>query len=234
MLDHIMKLAATNATRQFEILSGVTVNIGNINTNGYKTARFEHFLTTDGRVESVRRVDTSPGATMITQRELDIAVDGFGYIPVTQPDGTVAYTRDGSLALNSQGYLVTQRGDMVGDGIQIPADYKTVRIQQDGTVELQTASKPDYHAVGKISLVRFVNPEKLENIGYNKLRATDEAGAPVSDTDSKIKQGNLERANVNVHHQVDHVLRLNAGVISNMRVIKFSDDLYRQAVNLKQ
>jgi flagellar basal-body rod protein FlgG len=234
MLDHIMKQAATNANRQFEVLSNVSVNVANINTVGYKNTRFEQFLVSDGRLDGVQRVDASPGSIMITKRELDVAIDGFGYMPVTQPDGTTAYTRDGSFSLNSQGYLVTQRGDIVGDGIQIPADHKKIQIKPDGTVEIQTVSRPEFHEVGKISLVRFINPEKLQNIGYNKHLATADAGTPTVDTDSRIKQGNLERSNVNVHHQIDQVLRLNAGVISNMRIIKFADDLYRQSVNLRQ
>ncbi len=235
MLDHIMKLAAANATRQFEVLEKVAVNVGNINTTGYKTKRFEQFLTADNRLDGVTTVDASQGTTMITKRKLDVAIDGFGYLPVTQPDGTVAYTRDGSLSLNSQGYIVTQYGDIVGNGIQMPVDYKDVQIKPEGDILIKTIAKPDeWQTLGKLSTVRFANPESLKNIGYNKLIVSDASGAPSTDDDSKFKQGCLERANVNVHTQVDQVLRLNAALISNMRIIKFSDDLYRQSVNLKQ
>ncbi len=235
MIDYIMRLAATNANKQFEVLDNVAVNIANINTTGYKTKRFEHYLTADNRLEGVQRTDTSSGAFQVTKRELDVAVQGAGYIPVTQPDGSVAYTRDGSFMLNSQGYMVTQRGDIVGSGIKIPVDYKEVQVWPDGTVKVKTLARPEEFApIGKIDTVRFPNPEGLTNIGYNKLAASDASGVPVEDKDSKFRQGELERANVNVHAQIDQILRLNAGIISNMRIVKFSDDLYRQAVNLKQ
>ena len=116
MFDSIMRLAATNASRQLQSLADASVNFANINTTGYKNKRFEPYLTVDNRLDGVTRIDTSQGDHMLTQRSLDVAIDGPGYLPVTQPDGSVAYTRDGSLALNSQGYLVTQRGDLVGDG----------------------------------------------------------------------------------------------------------------------
>lgn len=234
MLDHIMKLAAANANKQFEVLSEVSKNVANINTTGYKNTRFEQYLTSDGLVDNGRRSDFSQGSILTTQRKLDVAIDGFGFLPVTQPDGTTAYTRDGSFAVNSEGYLVTNRGDMVGDGIQIPANYKDLLIQKDGTVQIKTSETGTPQTVGKLSLVRFINPEGLKSIGHNKLVATDTAGEPVVDTDSRIKQGCIERSNVNVYMQIDQILRLNASLISNMRIIKFTDDLYRQAVNLKQ
>jgi flagellar basal-body rod protein FlgG len=235
MIDHIMKLAATNANKQFEVLEQISINVANINTTGYKTKRFEQYLTTDGRLDGSVRVDTAQGNLMLTNNKFDFAVDGFGYIPVTQPDGTVAYTRDGSFTLNSQGYLVTQRGDIIGDGIKVPIDYKDIKIWPDGSIKVKTVNKPDEETpIGKLSLVRFPNPEGLKNIGYNKLVANDQSGEPIEDTDSKVKQGMLERANVFVPGQIDSILRLNAGVIANMRVVKFSDDLFRQAVNLKQ
>ncbi|HEY9687801.1 MAG TPA: flagellar hook basal-body protein [Coleofasciculaceae cyanobacterium] len=235
MIDHIMKLAATNANKQFEVLEQISINVANINTTGYKTKRFEQYLTPDGRLDGSVRVDTAQGNLMLTNNKFDFAVDGFGYIPVTQPDGTVAYTRDGSFTLNSQGYLTTQRGDIIGDGVKVPIDYKDIKIWPDGSIKVRTVNKPDEDTmIGKLSLVRFPNPEGLKNIGYNKLVANDQSGEPIEDTDSKVKQGMLERANVFVPGQIDSILRLNAGVIANMRVVKFSDDLFRQAVNLKQ
>jgi flagellar basal-body rod protein FlgG len=234
MLDNIMKLAATNANRQFEVLEKIAINVANINTTGYKNKRFEQYLTNDNLLNGVTRVDVSQGAIRVTRRQLDVAVDGFGYIPVTQPDGTTAYTRDGSFTLNSQGYIITQRGDIVGSGIQIPVDYSDIQIKADGHVLVRTRKEPEFREVGKISLVRFANPEGLKNIGYNKLVAAPESGEAIPDNDSQLKQGCVEQANVNVHTQVDQVLRLNAGLISNMRIIKFADDLYRQSVNLRQ
>ena len=234
MLDVIMKLAAANASKQYESLEAVSNNVANLNTFGYKAKRFEQYLTSDDRLEGTARVDTSKGQPVITQRELDIAVDGFGYIPVTQPDGTIAYTRDGSFALNSKGQIVTNRGDLVGDGIQVPHRYHQIQIKPDGSIFANTTEDVAYKPIGKITLSRFANPEGLKNIGYNKVMPTPESGIPEEDPDSKIKQGSLEHSNVSIHTQIDQILRLNASLISNIRIIKFADDLYRQSVNLKQ
>jgi flagellar basal-body rod protein FlgG len=235
MLNEIMKTASDNGMMQFEVLDRVATNVANVNTTGYKVRRFETYLTPDNRLEGVQRVDNAQGSIWVTKRELDVAIKGDGFIPVTQPDGTVAYTRDGSLAKNSEGMLVTQYGDIVGDGIQIPVNYENVRILPNGEVEVKVRGEQVPKKLGQIPLVTFNNPEGLKSIGYNKLVITDDSGAPQKvDGVSQFKQGNLERSNVSVHLQVDQILRLNAGIISNMRIIKFSDDLYRQAVNLKQ
>lgn len=234
MLDVIMRLAASNASKQFESLGSISNNIANYNTTGYKAQRFEQYLTSDNRLEGAVKVDASKGLAMITKRELDISVDGFGYIPVTQPDGTVAYTRDGSLTLNSKGYIVNHRGDIVADGIQVPIDYEKIQIREDGEVRVKTPKNQDFNVIGKITLAKFSNPEALKNLGYNKLAPTVASGEPITDINSKIKQGTLERSNVSVHMQIDQILRLNASLISNLRIIKFADDLYRQSVNLRQ
>ncbi len=234
MLDYIMRIATANANKQFESLENISMNVANYNTSGYKARRFEQFITPAGTLNGAVRIDMSKGDLMNTKNPMDIAVDGFGYIPVTQPDGTTAYTRDGSMTLNSKGMLITNRGDVVGEGISIPANYQQIQIKKDGTVLAQTPDAADFKPIGKIDLVRFANPEKLTSIGDNKLLASKESGTPMLDTNSQIKQSFLERANVNVYAQVEQVLRLNAGLISNMRILKFTDDLYSKAINLKQ
>jgi flagellar basal-body rod protein FlgG len=234
MLDVIMQLAARNANRQYESLENVSLNVANYNTTGYKAKRFEQFLTIDNRLDGVSRVDAGKGDLMTTKRELDMGVEGFGYIPVSQPDGTIAYTRDGSFTLDSQGYIVTMHGDIVGEGIKVPANYEKFQIKADGSVLVQTEKNANFEPLGKINLVRFPVAEKLKSIGYNKLVPTAESGEPIADTESKARQGFLERSNVSVHEQVEQILRLNASLISNMRIIKFADDLYQKAVNLRQ
>lgn len=229
-----MQLAADNAMKQVNTLEKITTNISNMNTVGYKTNRFETYLRPDGTLDGVERTDTSKGNIMLTNRPLDVAIDGFGYMPVTQPDGTVAYTRDGSLALNSEGFLVTNRGDLVGTGFQIPGNYKSINIGKDGTIKINVEEGDDGQLIGKLNLVRFANPEGLKSIGNNKLVVTSESGEAVLDNDSKLKQGNLERANVNMFHQIDSVLRLNASMFTNIKMMKLYDDLFRQSVNLRQ
>ena len=234
MLDYIMRVASINANKQFESLENISLNVANYNTNGYKAKRFEQYLSSAGTLGGTVRIDTAKGDLITTKNPLDIGVDGFGYIPVTQPDGTTAYTRDGSFTLSSKGMIVTNRGDVVGEGITVPNNYKQIQIRHDGTVCIQTAASAEFKPIGKIDLVRFTNPEKLTSIGENKLVPSKESGEPMLDKESLVKQGTLERGNVNVYTQVEQILRLNAGLISNMRIIKFADDLYSKAINLKQ
>jgi flagellar basal-body rod protein FlgG len=234
MLDYIIRAAAANSQKQFESLESVSMNVANYNTTGYKAQRFEQYLTNADMLGGVTRVDTGKGDMLLTKNPMDIGVDGFGYIPVTQPDGTTAYTRDGSFTVNNKGMIVTNQGDLVGEGIQIPNSYKQIQFKEDGTVLVQVPEQADFKPIGKIDLVRFNSPEKLISIGHNKLQPTTASGDPQLDKESRIKQGFLERANVNIHTQVEQVLRLNAGLISNMRIIKYMDDLYSRAISLRQ
>lgn len=235
MLHHIMNIASDSANKQFEMLDRITHNVANVNTAGYKAKRFEQYLRVDGVVDGVERRDTSQGMLMITRRDLDLGIEGDGYLMVTQPDGTVAYTRDGSMMKTHDGYLVTPRGDLIGNGIQVPTNYKKLVVERDGTVKVKVEEKDELQIVGRIRLATFPNDEGLKSIGGNKLVPTHQSGQPQLMTDqSEIKQGYLERSNVNMHHQIDQILRLNAGVISNMKTAKFVDDIYRQAVNLRQ
>lgn len=235
MLQHIIHLAADSANKQFEILDRISHNVANVNTMGYKAKRFDQYLRVDGAIDGVERRDTSAGALMITRRDLDIAIEGNGYIMVTQPDGTVAYTRDGSMMKTRDGYLVSARGDLIGNGIQLPANYEKMSVESDGTVKVKRTMQSDFEPIGRIRLVSFPNDEGLKSIGGNKLEATHQSGdAQLMAEQSEIHQGYLERANVNLHHQIEQVLRLNASVLANMKVAKFTDDIYRQAVNLRQ
>jgi flagellar basal-body rod protein FlgG len=234
MIHQIMHQAAANGLQQFAVLDQVAKNIANFNTPAYKGVRFEQYLMPDGRVEGAIRTDTSKGQPLITRRELDVAITSDGYLPVTQPDGTTAYTRDGSFTKGKDGYLYTLRGDLVGNGIQLPTVYEKMMILQDGTIKVNKKAGTRDEIIGKLNLVVFDNPEGLETIGGNKVVESERSGQPKLLADGQFAQGKLERSNINIPMQIDQILRLNAGVISNLRVIKFSDDLYRQAVSLRQ
>ncbi len=236
MLHHIMKFSADAANMQFDVLDRVTQNVANLNTNGYKIKRFDQYMRSDGVVSGVERFDYTQGSIMVTRRQLDVALKGEGFIPVTQPDGQIAFTRDGSFTRNSDGLIITNHGDIVGDGIQLPVNYKKIIITENGEVKVQLDNKLEPEQLGQIKLVNFANPEGLESIGQNKLVATEKSGeaVPMTDEMTQFKQGALERSNVNVFAQIDQVLRLNAGLLSNMKIVKFTDDVYRQATNLKQ
>lgn len=234
-LQAIISKSVNNATVQFERLGYLATNAANITTHAYKGTRFENFLKEDGRVEGVLRTDYSVGAMYNTGNDLDVAIDGAGFIPLTLKDGTTAYTRHGSFTVNKAGFICSPDGSIVSDGIKIPTNTQNIKITPDGIVKaIMTEDSPE-SVIGKISLVNFANPEKLKNIDGSKVLATEESGDPFLLKNHKyIRQKSLETSNVNIRSTVSDIMRLNASLIASTRIIKYTDELYRQAINLKQ
>ena len=225
----------TNANTMFESYGYISTNVANLNTNGFKAQRFETYLNVDGSLEGKLRTDYSKGDLMRTSRDLDIGIDGVGFIPVTNKDGKVAYTRDGSFAVNAEGYIVSSDGWLVADGIKVPANYEKLKIQPDGTVNVLKSNDTTFEKIGKIPLVSFNNPEGLKKLEGNKLEQTNESGKATLIADySSIKQGTLEKANVDVFSYVNESLKLNGSLIASTRLVKVVDDIYRQSINLRQ
>lgn len=234
-IQGIIHRSVHNADRMFDNLGYLTTSASNYNTVAYKGVRFENYMTSYGRIDGTVRTDHKQGILMATREPLDIAIEGAGYIPVTRKDGLVAYTRDGSFKLNPEGYLTTSDGFVVGGGIKIPAEYYRLKISTDGEVTCIKDRDGDSEVLGKIPLVRFNNPEGLKSIEGNKFIPGMASGEPcIVKNHECIKQGNLERSNVNLVDLVQDVLRLNGSVISSTRLIKITDEFYRQAINLKQ
>ncbi|MEI8377628.1 MAG: flagellar hook basal-body protein [bacterium] len=234
-LQGIISRTVNNTMTEFEKLGYLTSSATNYNTNGYKAVRFENIMQETGRITGVQRTNYAVGVAANTHNPLDIALTGPGFIPVTQKDGSLAFTRDGSMKLNSEGILVTKSGDIVADGIKIPPVYNKLRIETDGTVNVQIEKYSDYQKIGQIPLMAFNNCEGLKAVEGNKLLATETSGKPIWMKDHQyIKQGAIERSNVSIFDTVQEVLKLNAGVISGTRMIKVVDDMYKEAISLRQ
>lgn len=230
----ISKLA-TNSNAMFECFGYISSNVANLNTNGFKAQRFETFLNPDGSMEGVLRTDYSQGSLIKTGVELDVGIDGPGFIPVTNKNGAVAYTRDGSFKVNSEGYLVSDDGWLVADGIKIPANYEKLKIQTDGTVTVLKSIDSTFETIGKIPLVSFNNPEGLKKLEGNKVEPTKDSGKATLLTENcSIKQGMLEKSNVDIFAYVNESLKLNGSLIASTRLVKVIDEIYRQSINLRQ
>ena len=220
---------------QFERLGYISNNIGNLNTNAYKSVRFEQLLDENGYLDGEIRYDYSQGAFMRTSRELDVALTGPGFIPVTSPNGDVQYTRDGAFKLDKDGYIVTTDGYLVGDGIKVPVNHEGLRIKQDGTVMIIKRGHNEQEILGKIPVVQFQNPEGLKQAEYNRVVPTEDSGEPMLLKEhSYIAQGGLERSNADYIGNVNEVLRLNSSMIAGTRLIHVIDDLYQKSINLTQ
>ncbi len=186
-------------------------NLANVNTTAYKrrTVRLGTQLVQDHGGEpfavpvvlGIEALFTS-GVLEITERALDVAIDGEGFFAVLLADGTTGYTRDGGLCVDRDGKIVTVSGHVLLPQITIPSDTLEISIDPMGRFSGRTAGSPDTTTqFGEIALHRFMNPSGLRAIGANVLRSTDAAGAPVSGQPGTsglglLKQGFLERSNV--------------------------------------
>lgn len=224
-----------NTNAQFERLGYVSSNVSNYNTTGYRAVRFEQVLDENGYLDGVVRRDFQPGASLRTDQTFDVAITGTGFIPVTSKTGDVTYTRDGSFKLDREGYLITNDNCLVGDGIKIPANYNDVRIKPNGEVTVISENGDPEKKIGTIPLVNFQNPEGLKATDNNKYIATNDSGEPVLVTNHQyIRQGALERPNINMYDQVNDVMRLNASMLASFKLMKTVDDMYNKAINMKQ
>ena len=211
-MQGIVRRSIDNAINQFERLGQVGNNLANFNTRGYKTISFEQMLTEDGYLT------------------------GAISIPVFSESGEVAYTRDGAFKQGRDGYLVTNDDWIVGNGIKIPTNCYKFEIKPNGDVVAYTAAddpKPEH--LGNIPLVRFENPEGLEQIGKNKLVPTEVAGkAILVKNHDCFRQNNLENSNTSIYNGVTDMLRLNASMLASTRMIKVVDDMYNKAINIRE
>ena len=224
-----------NATMQFDKLGYIATNLANYSTVGYKGVAFEQLLREDGYVDGAIRKNTLQGSIRVSSNPYDIAIDGEGYIPVVSKDGEVQYTRDGSLKLGANGYLVTVDDWMVGDGIQIPPNSYRIEIKPNGDVMSYDKAGSLPEKIGTIPIVQFDNPEALEQGHNNKVVYNNETGDPkmVYNPDS-IRQNAVEVSNVNIYDELNSMMRLNASMIASLNLMKVANDMYSKGINLQQ
>lgn len=233
-LQGLIRKNTINALTQFERMGFYSENISNWSTNAYKATRFEEILGENGYANGVIRTDHSQGSVQVTKRDLDIALNGPGFIPITSQTGEVYYTRDGALCLGKDGILMTQSGDIVGSGIYIGADSIKTQIDKNGDVYTykDLSEEPEYK--GNIPVVIFQNPEGLKEVGDNKYVKTEISGEEQLVVDhSKISQYSIERSNVDMFDQVNQVMRVNASLLAATTLVGAINDMYDKAINIK-
>lgn len=231
----IINKGIVNAELQFERMGYISSNVSNYSTNGYKGVRFEQMLNEAGYLTGVERTDFSQGSIQRTARELDIAINGAGFIPVTSKNGDVAYTREGSLMVNKDGYLITNDGYLVGDGIQIPVNYENLAVRSNGEIEVYSNDGTSREVLGVIPLVNVQNPEGLKKGDNNKFYLTAESGEPVLLKDhTRFNQGSLEVTNIDMINEVNSMLRLNASMLASFKIMETINDMYSKTLQLNQ
>lgn len=236
-------------------------NMANVSTNGFKKSRavFEDLMyqtlrqpggqsTQQTQLPSglqigsgVRPVATEKlhlqGNMQSTGNPMDVAINGRGFFQVLMPDGSTAYTRDGSFQLDNQGQLVTSSGFPVQPAITIPADAITVTIGRDGTVSVVQPGSPAAQQVGALQLANFINPAGLSSTGENLFLETSASGAPAANTPGTnglgvLNQAFVETSNVNVVEELVNMIQVQRAYDLNSKAITTSDQMLQKLSQL--
>jgi flagellar basal-body rod protein FlgG len=168
-----------------------------------------------------------------------MAIDGDGFFQVQMPDGTLAYTRDGSFKLTGEGRFATSDGYYLEPDLSIPEDAISIAIGYDGRVAVIQADSTEPTEVGQIELARFVNPAGLSALGHNLFQETPASGTPLvavatEEGLGQIQQGYLEMSNVDVVSEMVNMIVAQRAYEINSKVIQTADDMSSLVNNLKR
>ena len=254
-------IARTGLDAQQTSLDVIANNLANVSTNGFKRARavFEDLLYqtirqpgaqssqstqipsglqlgTGAQPISTARIHTQ-GSLQQTGNDLDVAINGAGFIQVLLPDGTTAYTRDGSFQKDNQGQLVTSNGYPVQPNITIPADALTVTISNDGVVSVTQPGSSAVTQVGTMQVATFINVGGLQSIGENLFLETASSGAPTPSTPGSngagmLNQRYVETSNVNVAEELVSMIQTQRAYELNSKVVSTSDQMLARLTQL--
>ncbi|HHY33875.1 MAG TPA: flagellar basal-body rod protein FlgG [Firmicutes bacterium] len=255
--------AATGMLAKQLNMDVIANNLANLNTYGFKRSRvdfqdlmYQKLRTSGSTVAEGARVPAgievglgtrpaaiqrifSQGDFVQTEGPLDLVIEGDGFFQVLMPDGTVAYTRDGSFKKDSEGRIVTSDGFPIEPEITIPPEAVDISIGTDGTVSVILSGESEPQELGKIELAKFVNPAGLSAIGRNLFTATASSGQPAVGTPGlegfgTISQGFLEMSNVKVVEEMVNMIIAQRAYEVNSKAIQTSDDMLSIANNLKR
>jgi flagellar basal-body rod protein FlgG len=257
-VDAALWAAKTGLDAQQTEMSVISNNLANVNTTGYKEDRavFEDLLyqnqtqvgaDTSQTTQSPSGMNIGTGVEVVaTEKEygqgtptqtgnpLDVEISGQGFFQVQMPDGTLAYTRDGTFQTNAQGQLVTSTGYVVQPGITIPQGAQSVTIGTDGTVTVLLPGQSSPTQVGQLQLANFINPPGLQPIGQNLLVQSASSGSPQTGTPGvnglgTVTQGDLESSNVDVVEELVNMIQTQRAYEMNSKAISTVDQMLQYA-----
>ena len=235
-------------------MSVVANNLANVSTTGFKRSRaqFEDLLYQNVRQvggqtaqnaelpsglmlgAGVRVVSTSKlftqGNIIQTDNNLDLAINGRGFFKINLPDGTAAYTRDGSFQVNKDGQVVTSSGYTLQPEITLPPGATSVTVSRDGIVNVMTAGEAEPQQAGTLQLADFINPAGLQPMGENLFLQSvasgdPQEGDPAANGLGLIMQGALETSNVNVVEEMVDMIETQRAYEMNSKVISATDQM---------
>ncbi len=254
--------AATGMMAQELNVQVISNNIANMRTTGYKRQRaqfqdmlYEHVRRVGSQTSDqgnilpvgielgsgVKTVGTprlmTQGTLSPTGNDLDVAIRGEGFFKVQMPDGSFAYTRDGSFQMDQQGRIVTAEGNVVQPGITIPPNATSITINQQGQVSALLPNTTTPTVLGQFTMTRFVNKAGLQAVGDNSFVETPASGPPqdgAANTDGygDLQQSNIEQANVEAVTEISDLIAAQRAYEMNSKVITASDQMLSTTSNL--
>jgi flagellar basal-body rod protein FlgG len=253
-------VAKTGLDAQQTRMDVISNNLANANTTGYKSARASFqdlvyqnlrqpggqtteqtqsptglMLGTGVRVVGSQKLFTQ-GNIEQTGNALDVAIQGRGFLQVTMPDGTIAYTRDGSLHQDENGQIVTANGYSIDPPISIPANAQSITIGSDGTVSVSLAGQAATQQIGTVQLADFINPAGLQPNGDNLYLETASSGSPQIGQPGlnglgTLESGALESSNVNVVEQMVNMIQTQRTYEMNSKAVSAADSMLQYLTN---
>lgn len=250
-----LKIAATGMSAQQMRVETISNNLANMSTTGYNARRAEfadlHYQqmlrpgtvnASDGTVlptgvqlglgvrPAAISLHLAQGSLGATGNDLDLAIDGKGYLEVTLPSGQTAYTRDGALKRTAEGLIVTSDGYPVSPDITIPTDARSISINGAGEVYAYFAETEAAQLLGQFNLSGFTNAKGLEAIGSNLFVETEASGpalvsTPGVDGLGTVRQGYLEDSSVDAVREITELIEAQRGYEMNAKVISAADQM---------
>jgi flagellar basal-body rod protein FlgG len=167
-----------------------------------------------------------------TNNPLDLAISGNGFFQIQQPDGTIAYTRDGTFTVSNTGQVVNSSGMPLIPNITIPNNAASVTVGIDGTVSIELVAGGGSQNLGNIQIANFINPSGLTPIGNNMIIATSASGPPQllqpgTNGAGTLLQGNLETSNVNVVEEMVNMIETQRAYEMNSKAIEAVDGMLK-------
>jgi flagellar basal-body rod protein FlgG len=255
--------AASGMEAQQLNMDVVANNLANVNTTGFKRSRVDF---QDLMYQTIRPAGTavaegsqvptgiqvglgshpasvqkifSQGDFQQTGNPFDVAIEGDGFFQVLQPDGTIAYTRDGTFKLDNQGRLVNSDGYTLEPELAIPAEAKQVAIGADGTVSVLLPAQAAPQELGQIQLAKFLNPAGLSSQGKNLYLPTGASGEAITGTPGldgfgTLAAGMVEMSNVRIVDEMVNMIVAQRAYEVNSKSIQTADDMLAIANNLRR
>jgi flagellar basal-body rod protein FlgG len=258
-----LKIAATGMSAQQMRVETISNNLANMNTTGYNARRAEfsdlHYdqMSRAGTINAANgtvlptgiqlglgvrpaavSMHLAQGSLSATGADLDLAIDGSGYLEVTLPSGTAAYTRDGGLKRTGEGLIVTSDGYPVSPEIVIPTDARSISINGGGEVYAYFTDTVEAQLLGQFTLTGFTNAKGLEALGGNLFSETEASGpALVSDPGlnglGTLRQGYLEDSSVDAVREVTELIEAQRGYEMNAKVISAADQMMSATTQIR-